>query len=269
MQEGVLKELIALLSLKRVVAAAVAILFGWLLLVAIHFSLDRLATRFPRYRLQIGQTFPVARVLVWAGVTAYIVFGIVNPPDEVMFAVLGAIGLAVGLAAQDGIRNLLAGMMMIFNPPFRVGDMVRWGTHYGEVKRIDLSVTWLHTFNDDIIMVPNAGILTQPIVNSNSGELAELVAIDVDLPDEVPVLRVKELALESARCSPYTYLKKPVTVIVEPRFEYRGLLRFTIKAYVLDVRLERRLASDITERLYEALQENGLLTNVASTAAAA
>ena len=49
MQEGVLKELIALLSLKRVVAAAVAILFGWLLLVAIHFSLDRLATRFPRW----------------------------------------------------------------------------------------------------------------------------------------------------------------------------------------------------------------------------
>jgi len=180
----------------------------------------------------------------------------------------GAIGLAVGLAPQDGIRNLLAGVMMIFNPPFRVGDMVRWGTHYGEVERIDLSVTWLHTFNDDVIMVPNAGILTQAIVNSSSRELAELVTVDVDLPDQVPVMRVMELALEVARCSPYSYLKKPATVIVEPRHEYRGLLRFTIKAYVLDARLERRLASDITGRFYEALQENGLLVNIAPIAAA-
>lgn len=262
MQEGILKELVALLSLERVLAASLAILFGWLLLVAIQFGLRRLAERFPRYRLQIGQTFPVARVLVWAGVIAYIVFGIINPPDEVMFAVLGAVGLAVGLAAQDGIRNLLAGVMMIFNPPFRVGDMVRWGSHYGEVTRIDLSVTWLHTFTDDVIMVPNAGILTQAIVNSNSGELSELVTVEVDLPDQVRVMRVKELALEVARCSPYAYLKKPVSVIVEPRFEYRGLLRFTIKAYVLDVRLERRLASDIAERLYEALQTQGLLSAI-------
>ena len=118
-------------------------------------------------------------------------------------------------------------------------------------------------------MVPNAGILTQTIVNSNSGELAELVAVDVDLPNQVPVLRVKELALEIARCSPYTYLKKPVMVIVEPRFEFQGLLRFTIKAYVTDVRLEGRLASDLTERLYEALQENGLLVNVAPATAGA
>ncbi len=266
MQEGLLKELVALLSLGHVLAAAIAVLIGWLLLVAVKFSLARLVEHFPRYRLQIGQSFPVARILIWAGVIAYIVFGIINPPQEVMFAVLGAVGLAVGLAAQDGIRNLLAGVMMIFNPPFRVGDMVRWGEHYGEVTRIDLSVTWLHTFTDDVIMVPNAGILTQAIVNSNSGELAEMIAVDVDLPVQVPVRRVKELALEAARCSPYSYLKKPIFVLVEPRFDYRPLLRFTIKAYVLDVRLERRLASDIIERLFEALGEEGLLNHASSAA---
>jgi len=259
MEEGLLKDLIALISFERIVSAALVVLIGWLLLVAVQFSLNRLAAHFPRYRLQIGQTFPVARVLVWAAVVAYIVFAIISPPEEVMFAVLGAVGLAVGLAAQDGIRNLLAGGMMIVNPPFRVGDMVRWGTHYGEVTRIDLSVTWLHTFNDDTIMVPNAAILTQPIVNSNSGDLAEMVAVEVDLPDTVPVSLVKELALDAARCSPYSYLKKPALVVVEPRFEYRQLLRFTIKAYVLDVRLERRLVSDITERLFEALSSHGLL----------
>ncbi len=259
MDNNVLKDLVALLSLEHVFSAALAVLVGWLILAIIHFSLQRLAEHFPRYRLQIGQSFPVSRIVVWGLVIMYIVFGIINPPEEVMYAALGAVGLAVGLAAQDGIRNVLAGFMMIYNPPFRVGDMVQLGNHYGEVKRIDLSVTWLHTFDDNTIMVPNAELLKQAVVNSNSGELSEMVVVKVDFPDHVAIEELKKLAREVALSSPYTYLKKPVHVLVEPRYDYRSLLRFTIKAYVLDVRLERRLMSDITERLFDAIHERSVL----------
>ncbi|MBU1191360.1 MAG: mechanosensitive ion channel family protein [Gammaproteobacteria bacterium] len=262
MEQGILPQLIELFSTEHLLQASMAILLAWLLLHAIRFSLDKLAARFPRYRLQIGQSFPVARILVWSIVTAYIVFGILNPPEEVMFAVLGSIGLAVGLGAQDGIRNLLAGVMMIFNPPYRIGDMIEMAGHYGEVVRIDLSVTWLHTFDDSTIMIPNAEILKQAVVNSNSGELAEMVVVRIDLPATAQVADIKALALDAARCSPYVYLKKPVVVMVESRHDYRHLLRFSIKAYVLDVRLERRMASDITERFYEALQGQSLLTQL-------
>ncbi|WP_126455006.1 mechanosensitive ion channel family protein [Sulfuriflexus mobilis] len=267
MEVNTLKELIELLSLSSILSAALAILVGWLLLLAIRFSLQHLAEHFPRYRLQIGQTFPVSRIVVWGMVLIYVVFGIIKPPAEIMFAALGAVGLAVGLAAQDGIRNVLAGFMMIYNPPFRVGDMVQLGDHYGEVERIDLSVTWLRSFDDNTIMVPNAELLKQAVVNSNSGELAEMVTVKVDFPDDVAINEIKKIAREVAMCSPYTYLKKPVSVLVEPRYEYRSLLRFTIKAYVLDVRLERRLASDITERLYDAIHERFDLNRDVATSA--
>lgn len=267
MEQGVLPQLIELLSPEHLLQAGIALGLGWFLLRLLRFGLDQLAQRFPRYRLQIGQSFPVSRILVWSAVTAYIVFGILNPPEGVMFAVLGSIGLAVGLAAQDGIRNMLAGVMMIFNPPYRVGDMVELGGHYGEVIRIDLSVTWLHTFDDNTIMIPNAGILKQSVVNSNSGELAEMVVVHIDLPALVPVTEIKALALDAARCSPYVYLKKPVVVIVAPRYEYNHLLRFSIKAYVLDVRLERRMASDITERFYEHLHDRHELEQLCGLAA--
>lgn len=262
MEQGILPQLIELLSLAHLLQVAMAIGLGWALLLAIRFGLKNLAQQFPRYRLQIGQSFPVSRIFVWSAVTAYIVFGILNPPEGVMFAVLGAIGLAVGLAAQDGIRNMLAGVMMIFNPPYRVGDMVELSGHYGEVIRIDLSVTWLHTFDDNTIMIPNAEILKQAVVNSNSGELAEMVVVNIDLPASVPVAVIKALAFDAARCSPYVYLKKPVAVIVSPRYEYRHLLRFAIKAYVLDVRLERKMASDIVERFYEALHNRHELSSM-------
>ncbi len=266
MEQGILPQLIELFSPERMLQAATAIVLAWLLLHAIHFSLTKLAMHFPRYRLQIGQSFPIARIVLWSAVTAYIVFGALNPPEEVMFAAMGAIGLAVGLAAQDGIRNMLAGVMMIFNPPYRIGDMIELAGHYGEVIRIDLSVTWLRTFDDNTIMIPNAEILKKAVVNSNSGELAEMVVIQIDLPATAQVAEIKALGLDAARCSPYVYLKKPVAVMVESRHDYRHLLRFSIKAYVLDVRLERRMASDITERFYAVLQESPVLASTGDVA---
>jgi hypothetical protein len=56
-----------------------------------------------------------------------------------------------------------------------------------------------------------------------------------------------------AIASPYTFLKNPISVTVESRYDYDFLLRLVIKAYVVDVRLEHLLASDITERFVEAL----------------
>jgi small-conductance mechanosensitive channel len=253
MQEDTIAQLTELLSVSRLLQVAIVLLFIWLLLRIFHFGLQHLMQRFPRYRLQMGQVYPVIRIVTWSLCILYIVFGIIQPPQAIVFAVLGSVGLAVGLAAQGGVRNLLAGVMMIFNPPFRVGDMVKFGGYYGEVIRLDLSVTMLRTQDDNVVMVPNSVVLENAVANSNSGELSEMVVVNIDLPQTTPVQQARTLAMEAAISSPYTYLKKPVSVVVESRYDYDFLLRLVIKAYVIDVRLERMLASDITERYLEAM----------------
>ncbi len=255
MQEDTIAQLVELLSLSRLVQIALVLALAWLALRVVHLGLQQLIQRFPRYRLQMGQVFPVIRIFTWFLVTAFIVFGIIKPPQTIVFAVLGSLGLAIGLAAQGGVRNLLAGVMMMFNPPFRVGDMVHFGGHYGEVIRLDLSVTWLRTLDDNVVMVPNAAVLDNAVANANNGELSEMVVVNIDLPRAVPIQEVRALATEAALASPYTFLKKPVSVTVESRYELGFLLRLVIKAYVVDIRLERLLSSDITERFIEALHE--------------
>ncbi|MEQ8485571.1 MAG: mechanosensitive ion channel [Pseudomonadales bacterium] len=254
MEEDTLAQLVDLLSLPRLLHIAAIAALAWVLLHLVHRGLQRLMQRFPRYRLQMGQLFPVIRILTWALVVGYVIFGIVRPPQTIVFAVLGSLGLAIGLAAQGGVRNLLAGIMMIFNPPFRVGDMVRFGGHYGEVTRLDLSVTWLRTLDDNVVMVPNAVVLDNAVANANSGELSEMVVVSIDLPRDVPLRLVRELALDAARSSPYSFLKKPITVLLEARHDLDFLVRVIIKAYVVDVRYERRLASDVTERFLDAFR---------------
>lgn len=220
--------------------------------------LSALAVRFSRHRLLISGLYPVLRLLTWIAAVAYILFGIIQPPLNTLLAVSASAGLALGLGAQDLVRNVVSGVLILFERPFHIGDMIQVGEHYGEVINIGLRSVQIRTFEDSVVTFPNSLVQTQAISNANAGQLDEMVVVRFHLPADVAVGPVKELAWEAAACSPYVHLGKPIAVLVEDRFDYRFLTRFTIKAYVHEIRLERVLASDILERVKQVLHEQGL-----------
>lgn len=245
----------------HILTALIVIAVVWLLLKVIQYLASVLAHRFTRYRIQITGTVPLLRIVIWA-ITVYIVIAkVFNPPESTLLAMVASIGLAVGLAAQDVIRNIISGALILFEQPFRVGDMVNIDNHYGEVLSIGLRSISLRTFDDSIVTVPNATVTGQSISNSNSGALDEMVVVSFVLPASVDVTIIKELAWDAAACSPYVYLRKPILVLIEDFFSRTFLNRFTIKAYVLDVRFERKFASDILERIKKALLSKNIITN--------
>ena len=260
MEQSLLKEFTNIFSMTHLLKAAGVLFIAWATVRFLKVLLERLAKRFNRYRLQISRLYPILRLTVWTLAIGFILFGLVRPPENVVLAVLASSGIAVGLAAQDLIRNVFAGIMMLFVPPYRIGDMVRMGNHYGEVISLNLNVTHLRTFDDNVVVIPNAEVFKQPVSNANTGELTEMVVVDFVLPATVDVQQVKQVGWDAAVCSPYTYLKKPISVIVEDHFDYTFLTRFKIKAYVLDIRFERIHASDMIERVKKSLAAQGLLT---------
>ena len=133
---------------------------------------------------QITGIVPLLRIVIWA-VTIYVVIAkVFNPPQATLLAMLASTGLAVGLAAQDVIRNVISGALILFEQPFRVGDMVNVDGHYGEVKSIGLRSISLQTFDDNTITVPNATVAAQSVSNANSGALNEMV-VRLDMRPEV------------------------------------------------------------------------------------
>lgn len=258
MDNNVLQQFILLFSFSTLISIVITIATTWLLLAGIRWTIDTLVNYNPKYRIQLSQIYPVVRIILWVITIIYIVIGIIQPPQAVIYASLGSMGLALGLASQDAIRNLVAGVMMAISPRFKIGDMVQIGEHYGEVTSLDLSTTKLHTFDDNLITVPNGDILRMPISNANSGELNEMVPITLHLPVSIPIAKLKSVALNAAKCSHYVYLKKPVTATVFPVFDKDFYYNLTVKAYVLDVRFERAMATDISERIIEALHDKEL-----------
>ncbi len=259
MDKQTFQALIDVLSLPHLFFAVATVVGAWLSVKLFNTLIVRLARRFNRYRLQITGFQPVVDFVVWVGAIGFIIFGILRPPDNVVIAVSASIGIAAGLAAQDVLRNALAGVLMLINRPFQVGDMIEIDNHYGEVVNVGIQNTRLHTFDDSIVTIPNSRIMTQAVVNANAGELDELVTFAFALPAHVDVYMVKNLAWEAALCSPYAYLKKPIVINVEDAAELMLLTRFRVKVYVVDIRLERLVATDIMMRIKSALRERGIV----------
>jgi len=259
MKEDILKAMEALFNLEVVIEIAVIVLVTSLFLFGIHrFSLF-LAARFPRHRVQISTSFPVLRLLIWTGIIIFIVTMVIRPEMNTLVAISATVGVAFGLGAQEVVKNILAGIMILLDRPFRVGDMIRVDKFYGEVVLIGLRTSRIHTFDDSTICIPNGLFLNTPVSNSNSGALVEQVVVEFILPGSVNVREVKELMEEAAFCSPYIYRKKPVVVLVEDHFDHGFQSLFKVKAYVMDVRFERLIASDITERIKEDIVSRGIL----------
>lgn len=248
-------------NIYRILIAAGTFLLTWGAVWMLKRGTELLAAKFGRYRLQISSVFPVLRLGIWIGSITFTVVVVFNPPVNTLLTVGASAGLAIGLGAQDLIKNIIAGIVILFDRPFRVGDMVQVGEHYGEVLTIGLRSTRIRTFDDSEVTLPNSSVLGQAISNSNSGALDELVVAEFHLPASVDVQQAKQLAWEAAACSPYVYLKKPVNVLIEDVFDYTFLTRFKVKAYVLDIRYERLFASDVLERIKQEIIARGLLTD--------
>lgn len=259
MQDNMVQLLEQIFSFINIFAILSVLAGVWVFLVFMRWCIDGLVAFYPKYRIQLSQTYPMLRIVVWIGTMIYIVVGIIHPPEAILFASLGSMGLAIGLASQDAIRNVLAGIIMAFSPRFRVGDMVQIGEHYGEVVGLDLSITRLQTFDDNTVSVPNANVLNMPVSNANGGELNEMVVIPIALPPNVSIKKVKTAAITAAKCSPYVFLKKPITATISPVYDKGFYIQLTVKAYVIDVRMEKAMATDIAERIMESLFEKDLL----------
>ncbi|HEX7006681.1 MAG TPA: mechanosensitive ion channel domain-containing protein [Alphaproteobacteria bacterium] len=101
-------------------------------------------------------------ILVFVAIAVLAQFGVQTAS---IIAVLGAAGLAVGLALQGTLQNIAAGIMLLALRPLRVGEYIDAGTVAGTVDEIGLFTTELRTFDGVYVSVPNADLWNRPIKN--------------------------------------------------------------------------------------------------------
>ncbi|MDA3867307.1 MAG: mechanosensitive ion channel [Salinivirgaceae bacterium] len=205
-------------------------------------------------RVTMKGLIPLLRILVWIGAIAFIIVSVLRPPMASLLAFGASIGVAVGFASQDLLKNIFGGITIIFDRPFKVGDKVSIGEFYGEITEIGLRSTRMVTPDDSLISVPNAELMNTSVSNANAGEDNCQVVTDLYLPLHADTDKARAFAYQAAAVSPHIFVNKPIVVLFQQEIiGHRLVLRMRVKAYVNDTRKEFAFKSHITEILTKEL----------------
>lgn len=260
--QEVLSEVKEMISFGGIFMILVVLGFTYLLNRLVNFILDSLSEKSSKYRLEIKRLIPVFRILLWILALYVIIEGIVNPSVETIITVLASVGIAVGFASQDILKNIFGGLMIILDRPFQAGDKIGVGDFYGEVIQIGLRSSRIVTSDDSIVTIPNGELMNKSVSNSNSSALNCQVVAEFYLPADTDVKTVKRIAYKAAISSRYIFLEKPIALrVYNEIYEQEYVMKVRLKAYVLDIRYEFPFKSDMSELVLEELQKRKLLPN--------
>jgi small conductance mechanosensitive channel len=148
-------------------------------------------------------TLLASKITRWA----VIVLGTLAALQQVNFNItafltgLGIVGFTIGFALQDVSKNFVAGLLILIQQPFDIGDAIKVTDYAGTVIAIDLRATEMHTFDGQVVYIPNADVFTNPITNYTKAskrrvDLSAGVAYESDLEE------VTQTALEAISSIP-------------------------------------------------------------------
>jgi small conductance mechanosensitive channel len=141
------------------------------------------------------------------------------------FAMLGgAVALAIGFAAQDLVSNFVAGIFILRDEPFHIGDWIEWNDMEGVVREIGLRTTRVETFDNELITVPNSHLTTNAVKNPVANDQLRLpflfgIGYDDDIGTAKALIRE-----EAARTDGVLDDPEPSVILTELGGSYVGLV---------------------------------------------
>jgi hypothetical protein len=183
-----------------------------------------------RYRLFITATIPGIRLIIISSAIVLILSRLVEPKFENLIALPGAAGLALQFAMKDYVASLIAGIVTIYEMPYRTGDGITIDGAYGEVKSINMRNVEITTPDDTVVVIPHLKLWNASIFNAIDGSQNLQCVADFYLHPchSSSVMRaLHDVGLTSS----FLQIKKPIHVVVH---EKPWGTHYRLKAYPVD-----------------------------------
>src|ERR671937_1159466 len=142
----------------------------------------------------------VLTVIVFIGLfSALLVIPQIRAVATGILASSAVVGIVVGFAAQRTIGNFIAGLLIAFSQPIRIGDWIEFEGLAGEVEEIGLTYTFIHRPDDDRLVIPNEKIASDTIRNSSIRSRRKAARVSVQVPLDRDLESVGALLREVAK----------------------------------------------------------------------
>ena len=247
---------IAVLYLPRVLMAAVALVIGWWL---IGWASRLLGAATTRLDVSLSSFLTSLVNIVLKVLLLVSVAGMVGFETTSFVAILGAAGLAVGLALQGTLANFAGGVLILIFKPYVVGDTIESQGKLGEVREIQIFNTILVTPQGDTIILPNGATSNNVIVNKTAQNKAMVeVVADLDGRTDLDALRAWAVPLLQAD---EQVLQTPGPQVVVTALKPGGIT-VAFRAYTLPGH-NAPVQSRLIEQLQRALAKQGVNSPIA------
>ena len=172
---------------KTLILTVLVLLIAWLLTRIVRSLIGKMIQRIPALDESVAKVITgVCRVIIWV-LAALVVLELFGINTASILTLLGAIGLAVGLAVKDSLSNIAAGLMLFFLRPYKAGDYVDCGSVSGTIKEMGLFSTVLVTVDGLFISAPNSVIFGTPIKNYSRNPLRRAdITVGISYSDSLP-----------------------------------------------------------------------------------
>jgi small-conductance mechanosensitive channel len=174
----------------------------------------------------------------------------------------GVAGIAIGFAAKDTLSNLIAGILLIIDRPFEVGDRIEvWSAPagsatWGDVIDIGLRATKIKTTDNIVIIIPNNEIMLRDIVNYTIISEKIRVRINIGIAYDADLKKAKTTIINVARATEGVADDPPPKVVVRNFGE--SSVDLQLRVWIHDARRRMDVISDITDKVKEAFDAEGI-----------
>jgi small-conductance mechanosensitive channel len=203
--------------------------------------------------------FSGAAIYATAGILALDILGINVMP---FIAGAGVAGVAIGFAAKDTLSNLIAGVLLIIDRPFEIGDRIEvWSAPsgsatWGDVIDIGLRATKIRTTDNIVIIIPNNEIMKRDIVNYTIINTKIRLRIDIGVSYDTEIRKAKEAILNVANTNQWVSKTPPPKVVVRNFGE--SSVDLQLRVWIDNARDRMNTISDITDKVKDVFDEEGI-----------
>lgn len=251
-----IKEAFSAITSTALLEALLVVLLATALTIAIQKLFPKVAMKLSgKLRFYVLASVPLLRLIIIVVTIIVVVPILVEPSFENMVAIFGALGLALGFAFKDYANSLIAGIVTLYEMPYRPGDWIEVDGKYGEVRAIGTRAAELVTPDDTVVVIPHSKLWASLIANGNDGTDNLMCVAEFNLEPHHDVSRVMDLLRDVAYTCPRTRTFRPVVVVVSNN---PWGMCYRLKAYPIDLKDQFRFISELTARGASALAAEGV-----------
>jgi potassium efflux system protein len=244
------------ISIEDILAFILTVWASYLLSALLRFILQE--DVYPRIGVQKGMAYATSSLInyIILAIGFIVGLGVIGVSLTKMTVLAGAFGVGIGFGLQSIVNNFVSGLILLFERPLHVGDIIEMDGLNGEVRRIGMRASTVRTWHGSDIVVPNADLVTKQVTNWTLGDKLRRIDLPVGVNYGADPEEVVQIFKKVAKANP-DVLHSP-----EPSALFTGYgdssINFELRAWTDKFNDWQRIRSDLATAVYRAGHEAGL-----------